>query len=78
MIGARKIKRRPRQLGTKPFSFERRWHFSMDEVDAIGELAVGKYGAKPSDLHFEPVRLLVVDDCDVVEIHFHDSPRVLS
>jgi hypothetical protein len=40
MIGTRKIERRPRQLGSQSFSFERRWHFRMDKVDAVGEPAV--------------------------------------
>jgi hypothetical protein len=29
----------------------------------------------PIDLHLEPVGLLVVDHREVVEIHFHKSPR---
>lgn len=78
MIGARKIERRPRQLGSQSFSFERRRHFRMDKVDAVGEPAVGQYRAKPSDLHFEAVRLFIVDDCDIVEIHVHESPHALS
>jgi hypothetical protein len=42
MIGARKIERRPCQLGGKSFSFERRGHFRMDKVDAVGEPAVSE------------------------------------
>ena len=78
MIGAREIERRPSELGGQAFPFERCGHFRRDKVDAVGEPAVGKYGAKPIDFHFEAVRLFVVDDCNVVEIHVHESPHVLS
>lgn len=78
MIGARKIERRPCQLASQSSPFERRGHFGMDKVDAVGEPAVSEYGAKPIDLHFEPLRLLVMDDRDIVEIHVHESPHVLS
>jgi hypothetical protein len=78
MIGAREIERRACQFARQAFPFERRGHFRMDKVDAAGEPAVGEYRAKPIDLHFEAVRFFVVDDRDVVEIHIHESPRVLS
>jgi hypothetical protein len=74
MIGARKIERRPYQLASQSSPFERRGHFGMDKVDAVGEPAVSQYRAKTIELHFEPVRLLVMDYGDVVEIYFHEYP----
>src|SRR5437016_7107536 len=74
-IDAGEIERHAGKFCSQSLSFEWLWHFGVGKNDAVGKAAVGHQGAKAIDEHFETLRLFVVSDGYLVEIHGHGSPR---
>ena len=74
MMDAGEIERRAGKFCRQAMAFERLRHFGVGKNDSVRKATVGKKGAKAIDDYFETLRLFIVRDGCVVEIHVHELP----
>jgi hypothetical protein len=77
MIGTREIERRTGKSRCQAVAFKWLWHFRVCENDAIGKAPISEKGEKAINVQLETLRVFVVADGYVVEVHGQEFPRYL-
>jgi hypothetical protein len=77
MLGTREIEGRTGKSRCQTVAFERLWHFRVCENDAIGKAPINEQAEKAINVQLETLRVLVVPDGYIVEIHGQEFPRYL-